>query len=504
MLMKRVAGPGRGLRWVLFVSWCVTFGLAGLAPGQIPGLPKSNTTNEKTAQGDTTPAPTHDNPEATVSAAAGPIAVDASDTPDPLVREKLQALLPQYPGVKSVEVRVAEGVVTLEGRVEDANVRLKVTDVARRVEGVSFVVNKMKTDAQVMTARDLAASVIDRYVTLIRKEWLVVLIAAGLFLASMLLARGFARYSEALLSPFLGNALMRSVAGSLLSTLIVLGGVLLALQVLELTQAVLSILGLAGVVGLAVGFAFRDIAENFIASLLLGIRRPFRIGDMLEIAGHSGVVKTLNTRATVLVTLDGKHVRIPNATMFKEIMVNSSASPSAREGFDVLITFEASTAAAIEAITGAVRSQVGILQDPPARVIVTGVEPSGVRLRVLYWQPSQGVDALQIKSDLMLKAKVALQKASVALATPRYAISVVGGVPIEISRPDPKRDEELATHEKPMTAEKLRQNLAHDSHVASKVPATDGEPSPQERVLREAEQSVSDEGQNLLANGKSE
>ena len=128
----------------------------------------------------------------------------------------------------------------------------------------------------------------------------------------------------------------------------------------------LSILGLAGVVGLAVGFAFRDITENFIASVLLGVRRPFQIGDYVTVAGQSGVVKSLNTRATVLVTLEGNHVRIPNAMIFKEIMVNATASPSFRNSFDVVIPNEASTADALDAIDRALRETEGHPRRPAA------------------------------------------------------------------------------------------------------------------------------------------
>ena len=157
----------------------------------------------------------------------------------------------------------------------------------------------------------------------------------GIAAISAVLARLFAAHSETLLAPFVRNVLLRSVVGSLISSMLVIGGLLLALSALKLTQAVLSILGLAGVVGLAVGFAFRDITENFIASVLLGVRRPFQIGDYVTVAGQSGVVKSLNTRATVLVTLEGNHVRIPNAVIFKEIMVNATASPTFRNSFDV-------------------------------------------------------------------------------------------------------------------------------------------------------------------------
>ena len=93
------------------------------------------------------------------------------------------------------------------------------------------------------------------------------------------------------------------------------------------------------------------------------------------------MVQTLNTRATVLVTLEGNHVRIPNNIIYKEILVNSSASPSSRGNFDVVIPYEVSTATALEAMTRALREQEGIMTDPPARALVEALEPSGVRLR---------------------------------------------------------------------------------------------------------------------------
>ena len=150
----------------------------------------------------------------------------------------------------------------------------------------------------------------------------------------------------------------------------------------------LSIVGVASIVGLAVGFAFRDITENFIASVLLGVRRPFQIGDFITVAGQAGVVKSLNTRATVLVTQEGNHVRIPNATVFKEIMVNSTASPSSRNSFDVVVPIAVSTADAIDAINGALQEMKGILDEPPPRALVEALEPDGVRIRAYFWAPT--------------------------------------------------------------------------------------------------------------------
>ena len=162
---------------------------------------------------------------------------------------------------------------------------------------------------------------------MVQKNWLLAILAVGFVMAFGMLARAFARSSETLLAPFVTNSLLRSVVGSILSTLIVMAGILLGLSILNLTHAVVSVLGLAGVVGLALGFAFKDIAENFIASMLLGVRRPFQIGDFITVAGKSGSVLSLNTRATLLITPDGNHVRIPNAVIYKETLVNASTTP---------------------------------------------------------------------------------------------------------------------------------------------------------------------------------
>ncbi len=335
---------------------------------QIPGLPGAGT--PIAGSGAPKPAPTTDNPKAKVATSTGKIAV-REPVSDRAMQRTLEGLLERYPGVRKVGVSVKEGFVTLDGQVDDDETHDEITDFVRRVEGVRLVLNLMKTDDEVMTGIELARRELSSIETFFARKWLLMLVALGAILSSAALARLFARYSETLLAPFVRNALLRSVIGSLLSGLIVICGLLMAVSALRLTQVVLSILGLAGVVGLAVGFAFKDITENFIASVLLGVRRPFRVGDWVRVAGQEGAVLSLNTRATVLVTDEGKHVRISNATIYKEILVNSSAGTRTRAGFDVLIPYEASTSEALDAMTRALQSQDGILPDPSPRALVS-------------------------------------------------------------------------------------------------------------------------------------
>ncbi len=452
-------------------------------------------------------APTKDNPEATVATASGPIRIDRP-VDDTAVQRTLNHLLPQYPGVRSADVTVSDGVVTLEGQIQNDDIRDEVTQFTRRVEGVRLVLNRMKTDEQVLTASQLAWNVLLGLGYEIQRKWLLVLIALGIVLLVTLLARLFGAHGETLLTPFIPNPILRSVVGSLVSSLLVVGGVLVALSVLDLTKAVLSILGVASIVGLAIGFAFRDITENFIASVLLGVRRPFRIGDYITVASYSGVVATLNTRATVLVTLEGNHVRIPNNVIYKEIMVNSSASSSTRGNFDVLIPYEVSTATALDAMTTALRQQEGILPDPSPRALVDGLDTNGVRLRAYFWMPTQGIDGFKLVSDVKLRVKVALQQAGIAPPPSRTLLSVAGEIPVSVSQTECERPDVAAPAGTMITVQQAAANLRRDTRAAAAAnngSAADGDDhNPIEHALSQGESHVSDEGANLLEVGKAE
>jgi small conductance mechanosensitive channel len=251
-------------------------------------------------------------------------------------------------------------------------------------------------------------------------------------------------------------------------------------------------------VGLAVGFAFRDITENFIASVLLGVRRPFQIGDYISVAGQTGVVKSLNTRATVLVTLEGNHVRIPNATVFKEIMVNSTASPSFRNSFDVVVPIEASTALALDAINGALKQMKGVLADPPPRALIEALEPDGVRIRAYLWAPTRNVDWFLLLSEAKLKTKVALQQAGLIGKAPQAAQAT--SEPRSHMGNGAAASSSLST---PQAAANLGrdQRAASSTHTAGIVSEKE---TPVDRVLEAPETRVSQEGTNLLHGSRTE
>jgi small-conductance mechanosensitive channel len=466
----------------------------------LPGIPGLPAPAEKAASKAELAAPTKDNPEATVAESPGKIDVN-KPVDETRVKEFLEGTLAKYPGVDEIHAEVNGSVVTLTGHVDDEQVRDRIGQVALKVEGVVFVANQVKTDAQFLSAPQILFKRLGQYGGAIGQNWLLFLLSLALLSGAMLAARLFSRYSEVLLAPFTENTLLRSVLGSLVSAAIVAGGLLAALQVFGAASAVMSVLGLAGVAALAVGFAFRDITENFIASILLSARRPFHVGDYVEVAGRAGVVKALNTRATVLLTLDGKTIRIPNATVFKEIVTNASAATSSRSTFDVLIPYEASTVRAMELIGDALKGHEAILDDPPPRVLVEELTPEGVKLRTHFWMPTHGVDGLKVNSDAKLKAKVALQEAGIRPPSTMLSLALASRVGVDVTQVTPEdRSLHEPAHRPPVVTEtQARANLARDSRAADK--ASDVKPQDQviEHVRNMSTGDAAAEGANLLA-----
>ncbi|MFT7568982.1 MAG: small conductance mechanosensitive channel, partial [Pseudoalteromonas distincta] len=136
------------------------------------------------------------------------------------------------------------------------------------------------------------------------------------------------------------SKLVHLVVRRSISTLIILFGVYLFLRLAGLTEFAVAIMSGTGLIGLILGFAFRDIAENFIASLLLSIQRPFKIDDVIEVDNRLGVVKKVTARATTLVDYDGNHIQIPNATVYKNTIKNLTANPKMRGKVEIGIGYD--------------------------------------------------------------------------------------------------------------------------------------------------------------------
>ena len=203
-------------------------------------------------------------------------------------------------------------------------------------------------------------------------------------------------------------------------------GLILALSFLGAEAIIGTLLGGAGVIGIAVGFAVKDTIENYIASLMLSIRQPFRARDYVDINGQEGVIVRLTSRATILMTADGNQLRIPNSEVFKATIVNFTKNPERRFTFKLGVDANDDPLAAIKVGLDAINELNFILTDPKAVAIIDEVGDSNIILEFQAWVNQTDTDLLKARSIAIREAKHALENNGFSLPEPIYRMRFNG------------------------------------------------------------------------------
>ncbi len=225
------------------------------------------------------------------------------------------------------------------------------------------------------------------------------------------------------------NPYMDGLLRSTVKTAVVLAGVLVALDLLGATSLVGAVLGSAGVVGLVLGFAFKDIAENYIAGVLLSLRQPFAPGDHVRIDNHEGKVVALTSRATVLMTMDGNNLQLPNSLVFKSVLLNYSRNPKRRFDFETNIDARASWNQAMDAGVAAMVAVDGVLAQPAPSALIRSLSNDGATLQFSGWVDQTRNDIGRTRSEAMRRVRKALREAGI---TPPETVSKVVLVRTEV------------------------------------------------------------------------
>ncbi|MBU3004552.1 mechanosensitive ion channel family protein [Paraglaciecola arctica] len=197
------------------------------------------------------------------------------------------------------------------------------------------------------------------------------------------------------------SKLIQMVVRRIMSMLVVLVGLYILLRLVGLTQFAVALLSGTGVLGLIIGFAFKDIAENFLSSLLLSVQRPFNLGDIIEVEGYLGVVKKMTSRATTLVDFNGDHVQLPNATIYKNAIRNLTANPYMRSTVDIGVGYDSNFDHAQSLAMDIMLSHPAILDDPAPQALVDSLGASTCNLRLYFWVNSEVNSPLKVSSVLM-------------------------------------------------------------------------------------------------------
>ncbi len=351
---------------------------------------------------------------------------------DEEIRKRLQSVLAATGWFTDPHVRVEEGVVFLNGRVETEELKKWAGDLARNTQDVVAVANRMEVpEPSVWDFRPAWNGLLVLWRDVIHS---LPFFAFGLLVLALSVGTGMlaTRRARALLRRRIRARLLQNVIARGVGMLVFLFGVYIVLRIAGLTQLALTVIGGTGLIGLAVGIAFRDITENFLASIFLSMQRPFKTGDLVEVSGVTGYVQQLNMRTTVLMTLDGNLVQIPNASVYKSNLHNFTTNCNRREDFVVGIGYDDPINEAQEIARKVLADHPAVLNDPEPSVLADSLGTSTVNLRVYFWLNGHEHSWLKVRSSVIRLVKLAFQKHGISMPDEAREVVFPQGIPVTV------------------------------------------------------------------------
>ncbi len=368
---------------------------------------------------------------------------------DDEIRQRLQRVLDATGWFAAPQVEVKEGVVFLKGRAQSADLKKWAGDLAGNTQDVVAVVNRIEVTAPSMW--DFGPAWIGLLVLWRDFIHSLPFFGFGLVILVLSVVAGMLarRLMRALLRPRIRAKFLREVIAGGIGFIVFLFGIYIVLRVSGLTQLAMTVVGGTGLIGLAVGIAFRDITENFLASIFLSMQRPFAMGDLVEVAGVTGYVRQLNVRTTILITLDGNLVQIPNATVYKSNLCNFTTNANRRESFVVGIGYDDSIAEAQAIASRVLGDHPAVLKDPEPSVLAETLGQATVNLRIYFWIIGHEYSYLKVRSSLIRLLKGAYQKHGISMPDEAREVIFPNGVPVTLIEEKPEATKEADSSVKP-------------------------------------------------------
>jgi small-conductance mechanosensitive channel len=246
-------------------------------------------------------------------------------------------------------------------------------------------------------------------------------IAIAIFLLFLLAAWAASRLVAGLFRRRQRESLGELLAGFARWTLILFGLLVVATIVFPSIKPA-DLLATLGIGSVAIGFAFKDILQNWLSSLLILYRQPFRVGDQIVSGGFEGTVESIEARATMIRTYDGQLVVIPNSDIYTGAVTVRTAAPIRRSEYDVGIGYGDEVGLACAVIERALAGVEGVKRDPAPQAIPWTLDPSSVGIKVCWWSGSSQAEVVHTRGRVVEAVKRALEAAGVELPFPTSTV----------------------------------------------------------------------------------
>lgn len=409
---------------------------------------------------------------------------------DSEIRERLSGILAATDWFVETEVEVNDGVVFLRGSTESDDFKRWAGELARNTQDVTAVVNQIEiSEPDIWNYEPAFTGMQELWRSIMRAIpfWVF-----GLFVVVIFWGLSFlvAKVTRASLSSREMNTLLQNIVSKGVAVIVFLLGLYIIFHVAGLAGVALTVVGGTGLLGIVLGIAFRDITENFLASIFLSIQNPFHSGDLVQIDGNTGFIDRLTIRATLLMTLDGNHLQIPNSTVYKSNILNFTSNPNTRTTFTIGIGYGESIAAAQELGAKVLDEHPAVLKQPEPWILVDELAASTVNIKFYFWVNVHSHNLFKVKSSVLRLIKTAYMNDGISMPDKARERIFPDGVQIHSVR-DPlfPQKEDVRTDEKT--------ELSQDTRVAA-----EGEgdlENDDEEILEQSRQSRSpEEGEDLL------
>ncbi len=264
-------------------------------------------------------------------------------------------------------------------------------------------------------------------------------LAILLFILFYLLAKLTKNISAKLFDKTSNNRALKNLFSTIVYYTVIGVGLFVVLGILKLDKAVTSLLAGVGVLGLALGFAFQDIAANFVSGIILAFRRPFQIDDIVQINEYMGSISRTNLRVTVIKSFQGQEIYIPNKDVLQSAITNFTILGKRRIDLEVGISYGDDLEAVEELVTNTIKSMDNVIDADKLIFDYHEFGSSSINFTIRFWitypdQPSY----LSMRSRAVKAIKKAFDENDITIPFPIRTLDfgIKGGMVLKDALPN--------------------------------------------------------------------
>ncbi|OKL40849.1 mechanosensitive ion channel family protein [Pontibacter flavimaris] len=246
-----------------------------------------------------------------------------------------------------------------------------------------------------------------------------ILVALLVLVLTFFLARIIRNWLEKFMGRFSHSAALNNLALTIIYVIMLAIGFFMALNVVGLDKLVVSLLAGVGIIGLALGFAFQDIAANFIAGIIIAVRKPFRVGDLIETNDYVGTIEHITLRTIDIRQVTGEMVWLPNKMVFENPVTNFSVLGSRRVDLEVGISYGEDLEQVQQVVIEALQEVKNRMGDREIQVMYDAFGDSSINFKARFWiHYEKQIDYVSAKSDAIIRIKKAFDENNILIPFP--------------------------------------------------------------------------------------